>query len=216
MTGTSVLAIKYKDGIMMAGDTLSSYGSLARFRDTRRIVQAGDYTVVGATGEVSDYQHIKHLLEEVLIEEYYTEDGHKLGPRNIFEYLSRVMYNRRSNFNPLWNYLVVAGFKEGDKFLGYVDLRGTTYQASTIATGYGSMIAQPLLRKAVEGRENEVTEEEALKLLEDSMRILWYRDARAWDKIQVAKVTSEGVTISEPYKLTTDWTVGEYVKGYGA
>jgi 20S proteasome subunit beta 7 len=69
------------------------------------------------------------------------------------------------------------------RFLAYVDLLGTTYSASTIATGYGAFIAQPLLRKAVEGRENELTEGEARKILEDCMRVLFYRDARSIDKV---------------------------------
>ena len=69
------------------------------------------------------------------------------------------------------------------RFLAYVDLLGTTYTASTIATGYGAYIALPLLRTAVEGRENDLTEEEARKILEDSMRVLFYRDARSLDKV---------------------------------
>jgi 20S proteasome subunit beta 7 len=68
-------------------------------------------------------------------------------------------------------------------FLAYVDLLGTTYSASTLATGYGSHIAQPLLRKAVEGRENDLSEGEARKIIEDSVRILFYRDARSIDKV---------------------------------
>lgn len=69
------------------------------------------------------------------------------------------------------------------RFLSYVDLLGTTYTASTIATGYGSYIAQPLLRKAVEGFEDVLTEEQARKILEDSMRVLFYRDARSLNKV---------------------------------
>ncbi|KAG2353025.1 hypothetical protein BDR07DRAFT_1435042 [Suillus spraguei] len=46
----------------------------------------------------------------------------------------------------------------GKRFLSYVDLLGMTYSASTLATGYGAFIAQPLLRKAVEGREDFITE----------------------------------------------------------
>ena len=70
------------------------------------------------------------------------------------------------------------------RFLSYVDLLGTTYTASTLATGYGAYIAQPLLRKAVEGREDVITEEEARKILEDSMRVLFYRDARSLNKVR--------------------------------
>jgi hypothetical protein len=69
------------------------------------------------------------------------------------------------------------------RFLAFVDLLGTTYSASTLATGYGSHIAQPLLRTAVEGKEDTLTEEEALKIIEQSMKVLYYRDARSIDKV---------------------------------
>jgi hypothetical protein len=70
-------------------------------------------------------------------------------------------------------------------FLSYVDLLGTTYSASTLATGYGAYIAQPLLRNAVEPREargEPLTEEEAHKLMEESLKVLFYRDARSLNK----------------------------------
>lgn len=69
------------------------------------------------------------------------------------------------------------------RFLSYVDLLGTTYSASTLATGYGSYIAQPLLRKAVEGNEDVLTEDEAIKIIEQSMKVLYYRDARSLNKV---------------------------------
>jgi hypothetical protein len=69
------------------------------------------------------------------------------------------------------------------RFLAYVDLLGTTYSASTLATGYGSYIAQPILRKEVEGRENTLTEEEALGILDKCMKVLFYRDARSLNKV---------------------------------
>ncbi|TPX35291.1 hypothetical protein SmJEL517_g02355 [Synchytrium microbalum] len=216
VTGTSVLGIKFKDGIMMIADNLASYGSLARFRDVERIIPVGDFTVMGASGDISDFQAIKHMLETLMIKEYDIDDGHKMSPHNIYEYLSRVMYGRRTKVNPLWNYLVVGGYRNAEKFLGYVDLQGTTYQSSTIATGYGAYIAQPLLRKAVEGREDTLTEEEAVKLLNDCMRVLYYRDARSLNKMQRATVTDKGVTITAPYELETEWAFAETIRGYGA
>lgn len=72
------------------------------------------------------------------------------------------------------------------RFLSYVDLLGTTYTASTLATGFGAYIAQPLLRKAVEGYEDVLTTEQAQKILEDCMRVLFYRDARSLDKVRTS------------------------------
>ncbi|KAJ3184617.1 Proteasome subunit beta type-7 [Geranomyces variabilis] len=218
VTGTSVLGIKYKDGIMLAADTLASYGSLARFRDVERLIKVGNTTIIGASGDISDFQYITHLLEKILIKESNTEDGHQLYARHIHEYLGRLMYGRRSKHNPLWNSMVVGGIRDGEggTFLGFVDLQGTTYEAPTIATGYGAYIAQPILRKAVEGREDTLTEEEAEKVLEDCMRVLFYRDARSINKIQIAKVNASGISISDPRFLDTEWAFAEGIRGYGA
>ncbi|EIW77841.1 proteasome endopeptidase complex beta subunit [Coniophora puteana RWD-64-598 SS2] len=216
VTGTSVLAIKYKDGIMMAADNLASYGSLARFKDVQRLHSVGSYTVIGAGGDMSDFQYIQKLLDDLITDEFTAQDGHELGPVEIHEYMSQVMYARRSKMNPLWNSLLIGGFKDGKRFLSYVDLLGTTYTASTLATGYGAYIAQPLLRKAVEGKEDTLTEEEARKILEDSMRVLFYRDARSINKFQISTVTSNGVWISDSIHLDTAWSFAEGIRGYGS
>ena len=139
MTGTSVIAIKYVDGVMLAADTLGSYGSLTRFTDLERLYKTGDNTIVGAGGEYSDFQYIKELLEELRCvpterwcalphgclhavvcgtrrrTERAHEDGCKLAPNEIHSYLTRVMYNRRSKGNPLWNELVIAGLDNDGK-----------------------------------------------------------------------------------------------------
>lgn len=84
------------------------------------------------------------------------------------------MYQRRSKLEPFWNAFVLGGYdeKSDTPFLGYVDLLGTTYESSTIATGFGLHLAQPMLRKAVEGRETTLSEDEARKIMEECMRVL--------------------------------------------
>ncbi len=77
----------------------------------------GKYTVIGAGGDMSDFQYVQRFLEELIIEEFTSQDGHDLGPAQIHEYLSQVMYSRRSKLNPLWNSLLVGGFKDGKRHL---------------------------------------------------------------------------------------------------
>jgi len=216
VTGTSVLAIKYKDGVMMAADNLASYGSLARFKDIQRLQPIGDHTVIGAGGDMSDFQYLQTILDELMVDDFTAQDKHTLGPTEIHEYLSQVMYARRSKMDPLWNAILVGGFKNGERFLAYVDLLGTTYSASTLATGYGAHIAQPLLRLAVENKEDILTEAEAQSILEQSMKVLYYRDARSIDKYQIATITKEGAKISDTKRLGTSWSFAEGIRGYGA
>jgi 20S proteasome subunit beta 7 len=43
-----------------------SYGNLARFTDLRRIRRIGDYTLLGASGEYSDFQSIMDILDKLM------------------------------------------------------------------------------------------------------------------------------------------------------
>ncbi|KAG8833312.1 Proteasome subunit beta type-7 [Serendipita sp. 399] len=202
---------------MLAADNLASYGSLARYKDIQRLHPVGASTIIGAGGDMSDFQHIQHMLDSLITEEFTYDDGNTLGPTEIYEYLKRVMYGRRSKLNPLWNALVVGGVKpNGESFLGYVDLLGTTYQSPTIATGFGAYIAQPLLRNAVDTREEALTEDEAVQVIQQCMKALFYRDARSLNKYQIAKVDKDGVTISDPISAPTVWGFAEGIRGYGA
>lgn len=69
------------------------------------------------------------------------------------------------------------------RFLAHVDLLGTTFSSPTLATGYGSHLAQPLLRKAVESKSTPLTREEAEAVISDCMKVLFYRDARSINKV---------------------------------
>lgn len=44
-------------------------------------------------------------------------------------------------------------------------------------------------------------------LLEDCMRVLFYRDCRALNRIQIAKATVEGTVVSDPYTVRTVHTL---------
>lgn len=65
MLGTCVCKFIDKeqdDSLLCTG----SYGSLARFRDIKRLCPVGESTIVGASGDISDYQYIQHLLDSLM------------------------------------------------------------------------------------------------------------------------------------------------------
>ncbi|KAM2194621.1 hypothetical protein ACFX1R_028726 [Malus domestica] len=202
VTGTSVVALKYKDGILMAADMGGSYGSTLRYKSVERMKPIGKHSLLGASGEISDFQELLRYLDELVLYDNMWDDGNSLGPKEVHNYLTRVMYNRRNKFNPLWNSLVLGGVKNGQKYLGMVSMIGVNFEDNHVATGFGNHLARPILRD--EWHEN-LTFEEAVKLLEKCMRVLLYRDRSAVNKLQIAKITEEGVTISQPYSLKTFW-----------
>jgi 20S proteasome subunit beta 7 len=207
VTGTTVLGIKYNGGVMLAADTLASYGSLARYKDVHRLQKVGKSTLIGASGEISDFQSIMESLNTMHQSDVNQDDGYTRTPSEFFNYLRSMLYQRRNKGNPLWNQLLVAGFQDGKTFLGYVDLIGTAYEENFIATGFGAYLAIPLIR---EKWHPDMDEGEARALLEDCLRVLYYRDCRASNKIQIAKATEEGTVVSPPYQISSDWETANY------
>ncbi|KAF6983888.1 hypothetical protein CFC21_001979 [Triticum aestivum] len=178
VTGNSVIAMKYKDGVIMACDTGASYGSTLRYKSVERIKAVGKHSLIGGSGEFSDFQEILRYLDELT----------------------------RNKFDPLWNSLVLGGVKKGpkgdEKYLGMVNMIGTHFEENHIATGFGNHMAIPILRG--EWRE-DMTFEEAVKLIEKCLLVLLYRDRSSINKFQIAKITTEGSTIYPPYALKTNW-----------
>ncbi|SCU87936.1 LANO_0D00562g1_1 [Lachancea nothofagi CBS 11611] len=223
VTGTSVISMKYNGGVIIAADSLGSYGSLLRFTDLERLIPVGKDTVVGISGDVSDMQHLEYLLEEMQTENnydnQYAEDEEALKPSYVFEYLANVMYSRRSKMNPLWNALIVAGVEDDKPFLKYVNLLGVSYSAPSLATGFGAHLALPLLRKVVD-TENDVANtslETAQKSITEAMKVLFYRDARSSRKYSVAIVDKEKGLIFDKDAKVEDmvWGFAKDIKGYG-
>lgn len=223
VTGTSVISMKYNNGIVIAADNLGSYGSLLRFTDVERLIPVGKNTVVGISGDISDMQHIEHLLEELETENNYdnsyADDEEALRPSNVFEYLAAVMYQRRSKMNPLWNALIVAGIEDKKPFLRYVNLLGVTYSSPTLATGFGAHLAIPLLRRKID-RESDIektTQQEAEDTIVECMKVLYYRDARSSRKYTLAIIDNDqGVIIKKGQEVQNMiWGFAKDIRGYG-
>uniref|UniRef100_A0A7S1I6I0 Proteasome subunit beta n=1 Tax=Eutreptiella gymnastica TaxID=73025 RepID=A0A7S1I6I0_9EUGL len=204
-SGSSVVALKYKDGVLLATDTLLSYGSLARYPAIQRIKVVGEYTAVAASGDYADFQSMAGQMDDLLLEDILCEDYCTLGPKEVFSWLTRVMYNRRCEFNPLLNTAVVAGYRDGKAFCGFVDSVGTHFEVTDcVATGMASYVGLPLLRKRCE--ENpDMSKEKAIEIIEEVMKVQFYRDCRTINKIIIADCNASGVEISPPKTLDTEW-----------
>ncbi|KAI0207545.1 Proteasome subunit beta type-4 [Lamellibrachia satsuma] len=211
VTGSSVIGIQFDGGVMIAADKLGSYGSMARYRNCSRILRVNNATIMGAGGDYADFQFLRDIVEQRVIDEECLDDGFSYTPRSLFSWVTRVLYNRRSRFNPLWNTVLIGGLQDGQPFLGYVDKIGTAYQSPTAASGFGAYVALPMLRDAYE-KNNKMSEAEAKTLLENCLRVLYYRDCRAWNKYDIAIVTKDGARLEESKTFSTDWSTAVMVR----
>ncbi|PFH36072.1 putative 20S proteasome subunit beta 7 [Besnoitia besnoiti] len=228
VTTSSVLGIAYKDGILMVADTLASYGRMSRFKDTSRFFTLGSHTALATTGDYSDHQMLERTLSLYALKDFLHDDNCAKSAHQYGALLSRLLYQKRSRMNPWWLSVIVGGY-QGEKpdvvpeasasvepprkkkpfVLGYVDMYGTFYEEDIIATGLGRYFAITLMRNQ---HRPDMSEEEARKLLEECMRLLFYRDCGASNRIQFTKITSAGVQVEEPYVIDSKWDYEGYVK----
>ncbi|KAI8441474.1 hypothetical protein MSG28_015068 [Choristoneura fumiferana] len=209
-TTTTVIGVKFDKGCVIAADMLGSYGSLARFRDCPRVTKVNDLILLGNGGDYADYQYLKSIIDQKIIDEQCIGDGLQLKPRSLHCWLTRVLYNKRSKMDPLWSNYIVAGIQDGEPFLGTVDKLGTAYEDAAIATGLGAYMATPLLRDAAD--KGPLDQESAKALVRKCMEVLFYRDARSFWRYQLGVVTAAGVTIDEPTDLKHDWSLAHMIE----
>ncbi|KAH9639520.1 hypothetical protein HF086_006493 [Spodoptera exigua] len=90
-----------------------------------------------------------------------------------------------------------------------VDKLGTAYEDAAIATGLGAYMATPLVREAVD--KGNLDEEGAKALVRKCMEVLFYRDARAFQRYQLGVVTSAGVRIEDLADVKHDWSLAHMI-----
>jgi len=63
--GTTVVALKFKDGVLIAADRRTSWGHKIMSDETVKVESVSVFTGVGCSGSVSDSQYVKSILERV-------------------------------------------------------------------------------------------------------------------------------------------------------
>lgn len=209
--GSSVIGIKYDKGVIIASDNrITSYG-FKKYTEISRIAQVNKNTIMGSSGEYSDFQEINRILVEKAEEdELYNGVDNFLGPKEFANYLSNISYEKRNKMNPYWNTTVIAGFeRDGKTFMNSVDQYGTKYSNNYLVSGFALYFSGPILEKSVPKDSSNLTKERAIQLIDDVFRVLFYRDSMAGDRIYYGILEKTGN--EEPtynlleQKLQTNW-----------
>jgi len=215
ITGASIVGIIFDGGVAIAADTLGSFGRMAHLRNIPRISKVNESCVIGASGDYADFQFLDEIIQQRVNRDICLADGYTYKPRALHSWCTRVLYNRRSEFNPLWNRIIVAGMEDTTTpFLGSIDLLGNAYESPCISSGFGNYIALPILREFLERHNGLIDENQARDILDRCLKVLYYRDGRAYDKYSLAIVSKDGARIEENKQIKSDWSIASQIRGY--
>ena len=65
-TGTTIIGIKCKDGVVMASDRQTTAGNIVMNKHKQKTVQINDYLIISGTGNASDIEMQKKLISAEL------------------------------------------------------------------------------------------------------------------------------------------------------
>jgi proteasome beta subunit len=149
--GTTVLAFRYADGVVMAGDRRATSGNLIAHRRIQKVFPADAYSAVAISGTAGIAIELVRLFQTEL-EHYEKIEGHRLSvPGKANHLASMVRRQLPMAFQGLVVIPLFCGVDErtGEGHLYSFDVVGGSYEETDYAaTGSGGRDARLYLRTA--------------------------------------------------------------------
>jgi proteasome beta subunit len=148
--GTTIVAVTYAGGVVMAGDRRATVGNIIAQRDIEKVFPADDYTVVGIAGSAGIATELVRLLQ-VELEHYEKIEGTQLSLDGKANRLSTMIRgNLPMAFQGLAAVPLFAGFdldQQRGRIFSY-DVTGGRYEEHEhYSVGSGSLFARGALKK---------------------------------------------------------------------
>ncbi|MBA2726407.1 MAG: proteasome subunit beta [Actinobacteria bacterium] len=162
--GTTVLAVRYEDGVIVAGDRRATEGFQIAHRSIEKVFAADDMSAVAIAGAAGPAVEMVRLLQTEL-EHYEKVEGERLSLEGKANKLSQMI---RANLPAAMQGMVVvplfAGFDErrGTGRIFKYDVTGGRYEEDDYhATGSGGKDARSSLKKRY---KQDLSRDEAVKI----------------------------------------------------
>jgi proteasome beta subunit len=148
--GTTIVALTFADGVILAGDRRATLENMISKRDVRKVFRADDFSAIGAAGVWSIAVELIRLFQ-VELEHYEKMESRQLS---LIGKANRLAALIRGNLAVAMQGLVVvplfAGYDEDTgtgRIFSYDPAGGPTEEQRYSAVGSGSIFAQSALKK---------------------------------------------------------------------
>jgi len=149
--GTTVLAFKYADGVLVAGDRLATEGNRVASRDIEKVLPTDDHSLIAIAGAAGPALEMARLMR-IELEHYEKIEGEPLELDGKANRLSQMV---RANLPAAMQGMVVvplfAGYdlRRRQGRLWKFDVTGGRYEETDYeATGSGGIFARESLKKS--------------------------------------------------------------------
>ncbi len=193
-TGTTILGIVCKDGVVVGADTQSTAGTIVMNKDSEKIKKINDYLIFAGTGMVSDIQmSIKLAAAQLRLKELKAKSRPTV--KQGANLISTIIYQsiRQPQMLQFMVGSLIAGFNEdGTIELYSIDPSGSIKEIKDYDANFGS--GMPYVLGLLERQYKEgLTIEEGIELAKEALKSSTQRDTGSGYGIDIFSITKEGI-----------------------
>ncbi|MHA1474950.1 MAG: proteasome subunit beta [Promethearchaeota archaeon] len=195
-TGTTTVACKIKDGVIMATDNRATMGSFVANKNAKKLHRIQDYLFMTIAGGVADAIYLIDLLKAET-EIYNLKNEKPIGIGQSAKLLQNILYNKKG-FYQVGHLLGGVTDSEGPKVYN-VGGYGSLLESDYTSQGSGSVFALGILE--TEWKEN-LTLEEGMNICTRAVRSAIIRDMASGNGIDLVAIQKGKKTVEKRYEIS--------------
>jgi proteasome beta subunit len=186
LKGTTTLALKCVDGIIMATDTratmLPGFVAHKKVKKVYQVTRNIGMTMAGVPAEALNLLDILKANASI----YNLQRKREAPVKSIANLAASVLFSQR--YYPYAVQIIVGGYDSEGYHLYSLDPFGSAIEDEVIATGSGSPVAYGVLES---GYNKQMTLKEGLSLAANAIRSAMKRDVYTGDNFDIATITED-------------------------
>jgi proteasome beta subunit len=205
-TGTSILGIVCKDGIVMAADRQVTAGNIVMNKKENKVFPINDYLIMAGCGIAADIQRVPKMLSaELKLKQLKSKTRPSVN--QAVSLLAHMSYNgiRQPSMIPQQAGFLMAGVNEdGTTELYSIEPAGGSMKVEEYDANFGS--GMPYILGLLERQyKKDMTIEEGVKLAIESLKSSTQRDTGSGYGMDVFTITKEGIKKVIDKEITPDY-----------
>ncbi len=198
-TGTTTVAIKCTDGIVLGADSRATAGNMIVGKDVVKIEQISDYMAVTIAGSVSDIQLLVKLIRaEVKLKQIRSIK--QVSVKEAANLLGGLVYSTIRNYFPGIAHFLLGGWDSSGYHIYDVYPDGSVSKVEDyICSGSGSVFEFGILE--TEYRQ-DITISQGKALAMKTVNAALQRDSGSGNSIRIVTITEKGVQTDSVKKVS--------------
>ncbi|KAL0244375.1 hypothetical protein GEMRC1_008459 [Eukaryota sp. GEM-RC1] len=183
-TGTTVMGVQFKGGVVLGADSRTSMGSYVANRVSDKISPVSDKIMICRSGSAADTQAISDYVQYFL-ENYSMETGQPPSVHNAAHMARNICYEYKDHLSAA---LIVGGMDSTGPSLYSIPLGGALVKQPIAIGGSGSSFIYGYVDANF---REDMSEEEAIEFVKNSVSLAMTRDGSSGGIIRIAIITSD-------------------------